>query len=107
MGIDISESTYSPEGNSGVTYEDAMKEMHVIDQQGNVLKQSDAIRHMYRVSHLGVLAWITELPVISTVCDELYVKFAKYRLNKALKGCDDKSCSVKLQHLRQKYKDSL
>ncbi|XP_005098995.1 uncharacterized protein At5g50100, chloroplastic [Aplysia californica] len=103
---DITQPEYDPQGNGGVTYERAMKEMHVIAPDGQVLTQGDAIRQMYRACGLGWVAKATELPGIRSVCDRLYVHFAEYRLNKALDRCDGNSCSIKLQHLREKYRNS-
>ena len=34
--VDITDMNYEPLNNGGVTYEDAMKEMHVIDPDGKV-----------------------------------------------------------------------
>ena len=67
--------------------------------------QGDAVREMYRACGLGWLAAATQLPGIKGVCDKLYVKYAHYRLQKALNRCDSgASCSVKLKHLRDKLR---
>jgi len=103
--VDITDPNYKAENYSGVTYARAMEEMHVIDSDGKVLIQGDAIRAMYRASGLGFLATLTELPGIKAACDSLYMRFAKYRLEKALSRCDDGSCSIKLKQLQQQHKD--
>ena len=67
--------------------------------------QGDAIREMYRACGLGMLASATALPGVKQVADNLYMRFAHYRLEKALDRCDaGNSCSVKLKHLRDKLR---
>ena len=83
-----------------MTYEDAMKEMHVIENDKIYLK-ADAIRKMYDSVGLRWLSNFTRLPVIAPICDKLYVKFAEYRLNRALKNCDTSRCSIKVKSLKQ------
>ncbi|KAK3794038.1 hypothetical protein RRG08_028470 [Elysia crispata] len=106
--VDITSVEYEPALYSGVTYEQAMKEMHVVGPQGQIYRQGDAIRQMYRVSGLGWLASATELPGIKDICDRMYVRFAHYRLRKAFARCDSESdrCSIKLHQLREKMKDT-
>lgn len=98
--VDITSPDYDPKLYNGVTYEDAMKEMHVIENDKIYLK-ADAIRKMYDSVGLKWLSNFTRLPVIARICDKLYVKFAEYRLNRALKNCDTSRCSTKLKSLKQ------
>ncbi|XP_070191537.1 uncharacterized protein [Littorina saxatilis] len=103
--VDINTPDFTSEAFRGVTYEMAMKEMHVIGADGRVHVQGDAIREMYRSCGLGWLATATQLPGVKEVCDKMYIKFAEYRLEKALDRCDSgTSCSVKLTHLRDKLR---
>ena len=97
--VDITSPSYDPSLYNGVTYEDAMKEMHVIDNDKVYLK-ADAIRKMYDSVGLKWLSNFTRLPVIAPICDKLYIKFAAYRLNRALKNCDTSRCSIKLKALK-------
>merc|ERR1712227_490236 len=90
----------------GVTYEDAMKEMHVIEGDKVYLK-ADAIRKMYDSVGLKWLSNFTRLPIIAPICDKLYVKFAEYRLNRALKHCDTSRCSTKLKALKLEQKKKI
>ena len=98
--VDITSPNYDPKLYNGVTYEEAMKEMHVIENDKIYLK-ADAIRKMYDSVGLKWLSNFTRLPVIAPICDKLYVKFAEYRLNRALKNCDTSRCSTKLKSLKQ------
>lgn len=106
--VDITNADYDPSLYSGVTYEQAMQEMHVVGPLDQVYTQGDAIRAMYRVSGLGWLASLTELPGVKNVCDQMYIRFAHYRLRKAFARCDSESdrCSIKLHHLRNKMTKS-
>ncbi|ESO85233.1 hypothetical protein LOTGIDRAFT_69227, partial [Lottia gigantea] len=77
--VDITKADYKPELYHGVTYEQAMKEMHVISND-KVYVKADAIRKMYEVVGLKWLADFSRRPTIAPYCDKLYIKFAKYRL---------------------------
>jgi len=101
--VDITCPSYDPILYNGVTYEDAMKEMHVIEG-GKVYLKADAIRKMYDSVGLKWLSNFTRLPIIAPICDKLYVKFAEYRLNRALKHCDTSRCSTKLKALKSEQK---
>ncbi|XP_076448089.1 uncharacterized protein LOC143284866 [Babylonia areolata] len=103
--VDISTPDFRADRFEGVTYEMAMKEMHVIAANGKVLVQADAIREMYRACGLGWVAAFTELPVLEKVCNYLYTQFAVYRLRAALDRCESGvSCSIKLKHLKDKLR---
>ncbi|XP_050414673.2 uncharacterized protein LOC126828737 [Patella vulgata] len=102
--VDITKEEYKPELYNGITYEDAMKEMHVIANE-KVYVKADAIRKMYDEVGLTWLANFTRLPKIAPYWDKLYVKFAQYRLERALKNCDTGSCSVKLKALKGSLHD--
>ena len=97
--VDITSPNYDPNLYNGITYEQAMKEMHVINDNTVYLK-ADAIRKMYDSVGLNWISNISRLPIISPFCDKLYVKFAEYRLQRALKNCDSSKCSIKLKALR-------
>tara|TARA_E500000318_G_scaffold1676_3_gene2213 strand:+ start:55197 stop:55586 length:390 start_codon:yes stop_codon:yes gene_type:complete len=69
--------------------------MHAITPDGRVHKAMDAVRvTMQAVDRGWMLAW-TKLPLISWVCDRLYLWFAKNRLRffKGKRSCDD-ACSI-------------
>ena len=101
--IDITSPNYDPILFNGVTYEDAMKEMHVIED-GKVYLKADAIRKMYDSVGLKWVSNFTRLPIIAPMCDKIYVKFAEYRLARALKSCDTSRCSTKLKTLKYEQK---
>lgn len=98
--VDITLPDYKPSLYNGITYEQAMKEMHVV-QGKQVFIKADAIRKMYDSVGLSWLSNFTRLPVIAPFCDKLYVLFAKYRLKRALKHCDTSKCSIKLKALKE------
>ena len=98
--VDITSPTYDPNLYNGITYEDAMKEMHVIADDKVYLK-ADAIRKMYDSVGLNWLSSFSRLPVIAPMCDKLYLTFSVYRLQRALKNCDIDRCSIKLKLLKE------
>lgn len=98
--VDISLPDYNPSSFNGITYEQAMKEMHVI-QGDNIFVKADAIRKMYDSVGLSWLSNFTRLPLVESICDKLYVKFAKYRLKRAIQHCDTSKCSIKLKTLKE------
>ena len=103
--IDITSPDYDPSLHSGISYEEAMKEMHVIVNDKVYLK-ADAIRKMYDAVGLKWLSNFSRLPIISPICDRLYIIFAKYRLKRALKNCDTSRCSIKLIALKKSIEHS-
>jgi predicted DCC family thiol-disulfide oxidoreductase YuxK len=78
--IDIAQPDYDPKSNQGITYEDAMKAMHVIRGDGAVFKGVPAFEVMYQAVGLGWIFWALKFPLIRSAADIFYALWARYRL---------------------------
>ncbi|XP_048728758.1 uncharacterized protein LOC125646476 isoform X2 [Ostrea edulis] len=88
--VDITKGSYKPEDHSGVTYQEAIGNMHVIGENNQVYKKMDGIREMYRGVGLKGFAKFTEMPVIRPVSDRMYDIFAanRFRLTGRQDNCN-------------------
>lgn len=65
---------------AGVTYEAAMRDMHVVDESGHVYKGAQAVLKIFeQYPHLRWMAPIGRLPVISLLADGMYRVVAETR----------------------------
>lgn len=78
--IDIAQPNYNPSQNQGVTYEEAMKFMHVIRGNGDVVKGVDAFSVMYQAVGLGWVFWALKFPLVRSAANVVYTVWAKHRL---------------------------
>ncbi|XP_061168770.1 uncharacterized protein LOC133177943 [Saccostrea echinata] len=88
--VDITKDSFKPEDHLGITYQEAMGNMHVIGDDNKVYKKMDAIREMYRGVGFGAFAAFTELPVIRPISDKMYEIFAanRFRLTGRKDDCN-------------------
>ncbi|KAG9269542.1 hypothetical protein AMEX_G16589 [Astyanax mexicanus] len=78
--VDISVPEYDGGRYRGVSYEVAMKEMTVIDENDEVHRGVPAFAVMYKAVGLGWLARLISLPLIRPLMDRAYDVFARNRL---------------------------
>ena len=76
---DISLPTYNPANHAGVSYEAAMKSMHVI-KAGSVFSGVEAFRHMYDAVGLGFVVKALESKAVMGWANRLYAVWADLRL---------------------------
>lgn len=77
--VNVRDPAYSPSNHGGVSYEDAMRHFHVIDQNGVVHEGSDAIMTAYSRVGLGWLMAILRFPLIRIFIDALYSVVSRHR----------------------------
>lgn len=78
---DIESPTYDENDpvNGRLTYEEAMKVMHAVTQDGEVVEGADVFPAIYKAIGLGwVYAW-AEIPFIGPLYHKVYNYWAKYR----------------------------
>ena len=78
--VDITKPDYDPKLNNEISYEEAMKVMHVIRGDGVVLKGVDAFSEMYHAVGLGWVFAILKIRPIRSAAESFYSVWAKYRL---------------------------
>lgn len=67
-----------------ISLSDALKELHVQDTQGKILKGIDAFVVIWRnLPKFKYLAWFISLPCIKQIAQFCYLKFAAWRFKKS------------------------
>ena len=78
---DIESADYheSDPKNGNISYEEAMRRLHAVRSNGEVLQGTDVIRAMYAEVDLGWWYAFTKFPVIRSIIDLVYDVWADYR----------------------------
>ena len=86
--INIREPDYNPSKHGGVAYEDAMRHIHVIGDDGSVIEGSEAVLVAYSRVGLGWFMRVLRLPIIRWLIDGLYAVVSRHRytISKFLPG---------------------
>ena len=99
--VDLHERDAWRKGDSDLTFEQLMREIHVIDGEGKVYAGFDATRRMLREAPLGFPLWLLlTLPGMNGLGARVYRFIARrrYRINALLgvelSDCDDGSCGM-------------
>jgi len=69
--VDIADDHYNPEDHSGIDFETAMRRIHAVLPDGQVIKNMAVFRQVYSI--LG-MAWIyapTQRPILGSIADKL------------------------------------
>ena len=78
--IDIDSPHYQSDLYSGISYKDAMGRIHAINESGEILKDVAVFREAYRLVGLGWLYAPTSWPILSSLIDQTYKVWARWRL---------------------------
>lgn len=78
--VDIASPDYDPSANSGITFEQAMGQIHAIEADGTVIKNIDVFKRLYEVVGLGWVYGFTSIEPLRKAADALYDVWARYRL---------------------------
>jgi len=79
--VDIASPDYSPADNAGISYEQAMEEIHaVLLPSGKVVKNIEVFRRLYEAVGLGWVYGFTKIEPLRKAADAVYGVWAKYRL---------------------------
>lgn len=76
--VNIREPGYSPVGNGGISFEDAMRHFHLIDGT-TVAEGSEAVLLAYSSVGLGWLMAVLRFPLIRWLIDGLYAFVSRHR----------------------------
>ncbi len=93
--VDIDQDLYDPAQWEGITYKQAMTNIHAIRANGEVLKDVAVFREAYR--HVG-LGWIyapTQWPLIGRLIDQIYALWAAQRLRITGRASLNELCECK------------
>ncbi|XP_072025694.1 uncharacterized protein [Amphiura filiformis] len=78
--VDITKPGYNPAEYNNITFEEAMAEFHVIDQNNKVHKRIPAMHTMYSSLGHGWSTFYTKWPILAPLFDKAYGKKKKNRL---------------------------
>ena len=78
--VDIASSAYSPSDNAGIDYERAMRRIHGITSDGQVIEGVQVFRRLYEAVGLGYVYAIVQVKPIGALAEALYNVWAKYRM---------------------------
>ncbi len=97
--VDINDNEYNPDNFLGVTYEQAMKNLHGIEDNGELITGIEVLSQAYNLVGLGWVYYPIKIPFISSLIGTLYKYWAKYRLQ--ITGREDlnKLCQSKCQEI--------
>ena len=86
--VDIRQPDYAPAAHGGVSYEDAMRHIHVIEPPSKVVSGSEAALVAYQKVGLGWFVALLKLPLIRWCIDVLYkfVSANRYTISKWMPG---------------------
>lgn len=87
--VDISTPHYRKEVHPPLPYEEAMKQLYVVDEQGKLTKGTAAFFIVYAKIGWEGLALLFEAPLFKTLSHKGYQLFAKYRLLITGRSCKD------------------
>ena len=77
--VDISVD-YIPQNYKGISYEEAMANLHGILGNGEIIFGVDVLAYSYELVGLGWIYFPIKLPILSSFIKFLYKYWAKYRL---------------------------
>ena len=78
--LDIASPEYDPELNQGITFEQAMGQIHAITNTGEVVTNVEVFRRLYELVGLGWVFAITKNETVGAVVDRVYDVWARFRL---------------------------
>ena len=65
--------------NVGITYDKAMRKMHIVKNDGTIILGKDAFYEIYNSIGMGKFLYFTKLPIIDNLSNRVYNFWAKYR----------------------------
>ena len=92
--VDISVD-YIPQNYKGISYEEAMANLHGILGNGEIIFGVDVLAYSYELVGLGWIYFPTKLPILSNFIRFLYKYWAKYRLKLTGRDNLEKICESK------------
>ncbi len=97
--VDIS-SEYNPSQFNNISYKEAMKNLHGIINNGEIILGVDVLAYAYELVGIGWLYYPVKIPLISQLIKLVYKYWAKYRLNltgrKNVQNICDSGCKDKI-----------
>mmetsp|Transcript_11395 Transcript_11395/g.41707 ORF Transcript_11395/g.41707 Transcript_11395/m.41707 type:complete len:127 (-) Transcript_11395:151-531(-) len=78
--VDIADDNYDPETCAGITFAEAMEEIHAILPDGRIITGIEVFRRLYEAVGLGWIYAVTQYEPVEKLANQVYGIWAKYRL---------------------------
>ena len=78
--VDIASTSYSPDENSCISFEQAMRKIHGITSDGRVIEGVEVFRRLYEAVGLGWVYSLVRIKPIGDLAEAVYGVWAKYRM---------------------------
>ena len=90
--IDINHDSYNPALFKGISYVEAMSNLHGILENGNIIKGLDVLAYSYELIGLGWVYYPLKIEFLSPLLKLFYQYWAKYRLKITGRSKIEKLC---------------
>ena len=91
--VDINNVNYNPVLFKGISYVEAMSNLHGILENGNIIKGLDVLAYSYELIGLGWVYYPLKIEFLSPVLRLIYKYWAKYRLKITGRSNIEKLCT--------------
>ena len=93
--IDIDSESYNPNSFNGITYAEAMSNLHGILEHGEIIRGLDVLSYAYELVDLGWVYFPLKVKFLSPILKVIYRYWAKYRLKITGRSNVEKLCNSK------------
>ena len=91
--VDISDENYNPNLFNGITYHEAMSNLHGILENDEIIRGLDVLAYSYELIGLGWVYFPLKIKFISPILRFFYKYWAKYRLQITGRSSMKKICT--------------
>ena len=91
--VDINNVNYNPNLFKGISYAEAMSNLHGILDDGNIIKGLDVLAYSYELIGLGWVYYPLKIEFLAPVLRLFYKYWAKYRLKITGRSNIEKLCT--------------
>ena len=93
--VDIDNENYNPNSFNGISYADAMSNLHGILEHGEIIRGLDVLAYAYELVDLGWVYFPLKVQILSPILKVIYSYWAKYRLRITGRSNIGKLCNSK------------
>ena len=95
--VDINNDDYNPILFQGISYSEAMSNLHGILENGDIIKGIDVLAFSYELIGLGWVYYPLKIKFLAPVLRTLYQYWAKYRLKITGRSNFEKICTIECE----------
>ena len=95
--VDINKDDYNPTKFKGITYPEAMSNLHGISENGHIIKGLDVLAYSYELIGLGWVYFPLKIEFLAPVLRFFYQYWAKHRLKITGRSNIEKLCTFECE----------